>query len=213
MRCSLASLLLVIACATFATAASAEWRCDCATIVDSCSAQISVEETFVEVTTPTAQCARVDYLIDGMPFVSLAVDGSARENWIARSTDPRVLVQSCQVCADNAQRESAQPAATQNGDSGELAALVAPEPTYPRQAQERGIEGSVTVEFTVDPSGATQNVHVVSSQPAGVFDMAAVSALSRWRYPADSGREPVSLSETLKFSIDDFLFRTRKALT
>ncbi len=206
MRRSLAGLLLVTTCSTFTTAASAEWRCDCTTIVDSCAAQISVEDTFVEVTTPAAQCARVDYLIDGMPFVSLAVDGSARENWIARGTDPRVLVQSCQVCADNAQREPAQPATTQERQSGELVPLVAPEPTYPRQAQDRGIEGSVTVEFTVDASGATRNVHVISSQPAGVFDMAAASAISRWRYPADAEREPASLSETLKFSIDDFLF-------
>lgn len=208
MRHSRANLLVLTACAGLGTTASAEWRCDCTTIVDSCSAQVNVEDTFVEVTTQAAQCARVDYLIDGMPFVSLAVEGSARENWIARGENPRVLVQSCQVCADNAGAADPQTPRTtaENAAAGDLTPLVAPEPTYPRQAQERGIEGTVTVEFTVDPYGDTQDVHVVSAQPAGVFDMAAVSAVSRWRYPADGEREPVTRTETLEFSIDDFLF-------
>jgi TonB family protein len=119
-----------------------------------------------------------------------------------------VLVQSCQVCADNAARP-AQEATTQSaatGDPGPLAPLVAPEPTYPAQAGQRGLEGTVTVEFTVNPYGATENVHVVSSQPAGIFDLAAVSAISRWRYRADAERAPVELTETVEFSIDDFLF-------
>ena len=57
--------------------ADAEWRCDCTTIIDSCSAQVTVQDTFVEVSAPAAQCARVDYFIDGLPFVTVAVDGNA----------------------------------------------------------------------------------------------------------------------------------------
>ena len=45
-------------------------------------------------------CARVDYFVDGQPFVSVVVDGEDRENWLARTTNPRILVQSCQVCRD-----------------------------------------------------------------------------------------------------------------
>lgn len=203
---------LTVASGVINSPARAEWRCDCTTILDSCTAEVVVQDTFIDVTAPAAQCARVDYFIDGMPFVSVAVDGAARENWIARSEDPRVLVQSCQVCRDNAQTQTVAPASAQygNGDAGtapaELSPLVAPQPTYPRQAQARGLEGNVSVAFTVNPFGDTQDVRVVSAQPAGVFDLAAISAVSRWRYPADGEREPVSQSETLEFRIDDFIF-------
>jgi TonB family protein len=210
MRRCVPALLVGTAWSLASAPAPAEWRCDCTTILDSCTAEVAVQDTFIEVTAEAAQCARVDYFIDGMPFVSVAVDGSAREDWIARSADPRVLVQSCQVCRDNATVESAQTEMTAADETQPpaqaLAPLVAPQPVYPAQAQQRGIEGSVTVTFTVNPFGDTQDVRVSAAQPSGVFDLAAVSAVSRWRYPADGNREPVSLTETLEFSIDDFIF-------
>lgn len=206
-------ILAIVLCAAYSITSApalAEWRCDCTTILDSCTANVTVQETFIEVTAQAAQCARVDYFIDGMPFVSVAVDGNAREDWITRSEDPRVLVQSCQVCRDNsdaqAPQTAAEPAANSDAAPADLTPLVAPQPVYPQQAQLRGLEGSVTVEFTINPYGDTQDVRVASAQPTGVFDLAAVSAVSRWRYPADGDREPVSSSETLEFTIDDFIF-------
>jgi TonB family protein len=208
-RC-IPALIIAAAGVLASKSAPAEWRCDCTTILDSCAAEVAVQETFIEVTAAGAQCARVDYFIDGMPFVSVAVDGSAREDWITRSADPRVLVQSCQVCRDNATAATAEPEAAADeaaqASGAALAPLVAPEPIYPAQAQQRGIEGRVTVSFTVNPFGDTQDVRVTEAQPRGVFDMAAVSAVSRWRYPADGAREPVSMTETLDFTIDDFIF-------
>lgn len=208
-------ILIFVASATAGlinSPAFAEWRCDCTTILDSCAADVSVQETFIEVSAPGAQCARVDYFVDGLPFVSVAIDGTAREDWITRSADPRVLVQSCQVCRDNSTTQSSAAASADYGRQpeaqppAELEPLVAPEPAYPRTAQARGIEGRVTVEFTVNPFGDTQDVRVASAEPAGVFDLAAISAVSRWRYPADGERAPVSRRETLEFSIDDFIF-------
>lgn len=55
-------------------------------------------------------------------------------------------------------------------------------PEYPSTALERGVTGSVLISFTVDGKGATRDVEVVQSTPAGVFDRAAVSAVKRWRY-------------------------------
>ena len=209
MRRCLTSAGLIIAWLS-SSQAGAEWRCDCTTIINSCTAEVTVQDTFVEVSAPAAQCARVDYFIDGLPFVTVAVDGNAREDWIARSADPRILVQSCQVCVDNAAAPGSGTADATTPATGsataELTPIVAPEPTWPRDAQLRGIEGTVTVAFTVNPFGDTQDVRVVSSQPAGVFDMAAVSAVSRWRYPSDGDRAPASLTETLDFSIDDIVF-------
>jgi protein TonB len=40
----------------------------------------------------------------------------------------------------------------------------------------------VTLEFTVTTTGELRDVHVVEATPPGVFDLAAVSAVRRWRY-------------------------------
>jgi TonB family protein len=56
------------------------------------------------------------------------------------------------------------------------------QPAYPLKARERGTEGWVELEFTVAESGAVQDVAVRSANPAGVFEQAAIGALSQWRY-------------------------------
>src|SRR5260370_2358612 len=71
-------------------------------------------------------------------------------------------------------------------DSAALASslkrLRAPSPQYPATAQAQRIAGSVTLEFTVDSSGETRDVHVIEATPPGVFDQAAVNAVKHWRY-------------------------------
>ncbi len=57
---------------------------------------------------------------------------------------------------------------------------VAPE--FPEAALDGHLSGSVTVEFTVDLSGRPQDVRVVQSKPRHVFDYAAISAVSQWRF-------------------------------
>ena len=82
--------------------AQAEWRCDCTTILDTCSATVTVEDDWVSIESDHRQCARVDYLVDGVPFVALVVEGRERQSWLSRNDNPRVLMQSCKVCLDNA---------------------------------------------------------------------------------------------------------------
>jgi protein TonB len=55
-----------------------------------------------------------------------------------------------------------------------------PRPKYPSAA--KGVEGWVRVEFYVTPQGRTERVRVLSSEPAGVFDAAAVEAMQRARF-------------------------------
>jgi len=50
-----------------------------------------------------------------------------------------------------------------------------PRPKYPASA--KGVEGWVRVEFHVTPEGRTERVRVLSSEPAGLFDAAAISAM------------------------------------
>lgn len=55
-------------------------------------------------------------------------------------------------------------------------------PDYPVRALERGTQGWVDVEYTVKTDGTTTNGTVKAAEPAGVFDRAALNAISRWRY-------------------------------
>lgn len=63
-----------------------------------------------------------------------------------------------------------------------LATQVAPE--YPRGAERRGLEGVVKVEFNIAADGTVTDVKVVEADQPGVFDDAAISAVSQWKYEA-----------------------------
>jgi protein TonB len=60
--------------------------------------------------------------------------------------------------------------------------VSAPSPRYPLSALRRKIEGRVTVEFTVQPDGSVTSPRVLSADPAGLFDEAALAAAARWRF-------------------------------
>ncbi|MCE9524293.1 MAG: energy transducer TonB [Alphaproteobacteria bacterium] len=70
------------------------------------------------------------------------------------------------------------------------------QPEYPRQAEERGREGFVKIEFTVAANGRVTDMTVVASHPQGVFEASALSALLKRHYhprvvdgrPVDSER-------------------------
>ncbi len=53
---------------------------------------------------------------------------------------------------------------------------------YPQAAFRRREEGWVQVEFTVTADGTVANAHVIDSQPARVFDRAALDAVARWSF-------------------------------
>lgn len=63
-----------------------------------------------------------------------------------------------------------------------IAKQVAPE--FPRGAERRGLEGVVTVEFNIDAAGVVSDVKVVAADQPGVFDDAAIEAVSQWEYEA-----------------------------
>src|SRR5918993_4320283 len=102
--------------------AEAQYRCDCTNVVDTCSAEVVARGNFLEIKTDHQMCARVDYMVDGQPFVSVVVDGEDREDWLARTTNPRILVQSCQVCRDSgASTAAAAPARLASPAAGDQA--------------------------------------------------------------------------------------------
>lgn len=56
------------------------------------------------------------------------------------------------------------------------------QPQYPQRALDRGISGTVEIEYLVDTDGVPRNLQVVSADPPEVFDRAALAAIRRWRY-------------------------------
>lgn len=81
------------------------------------------------------------------------------------------------------------------------------QPLYPPAAKEAGIEGDVTLIYTVTASGQVENVRVLAADPAEVFDDAALAAVRTWRYrPLRQGGEPVVLENvlsTLRFRLEE----------
>jgi len=55
-------------------------------------------------------------------------------------------------------------------------------PRYPRQAERRGIEGWVDVQFTVTTEGEPTQLTVIAAEPEGVFDESALEALTSARF-------------------------------
>jgi TonB family protein len=55
-------------------------------------------------------------------------------------------------------------------------------PLYPPEALANGQSGSVDLEFTVTPAGEVTDIKVQAAEPRGVFEQAAITALSQGRY-------------------------------
>jgi len=71
---------------------------------------------------------------------------------------------------------------TASADLDGLTPISRETPAYPFGALSRGVEGSVLLEYTVDERGRVVSPRVLEATPPGVFERAALRALSRWRY-------------------------------
>jgi len=179
--------------------ANAELRCNCAEIVDTCSASVSLEGMQVSIESDSRACSRVDYLIEGQPFAALVVGGSTQINWSGQPLrDPEVVIENCRVSPDGDTVTGAKPGKS-DADSapakkadGPAEAIVKVMPVYPRDAWTNDIEGQVVIEFNVSANGHVEQIKVVkSSNP--VFITTSIDAISRFRYaPARKDGEPVA---------------------
>lgn len=74
-------------------------------------------------------------------------------------------------------------------------------PAYPERARKKGVTGRVVLSLLIDATGAVQQVRVTESEPPGVFDEAAVSAVRTWRFqPARYEGRAVAIRVTLPLS-------------
>lgn len=80
-------------------------------------------------------------------------------------------------------------------------------PVYPAEAKAKGIEGYVVVTYDVTAEGSVVNARVTEAEPPGVFDAAAVKAVTSWRFNApiaDGVAEAVlNRSSRVEFKLGD----------
>lgn len=79
-------------------------------------------------------------------------------------------------------------------------------PVYPARARRVGIEGSVTVEFTITPQGRVTDLEIVASRPRGVFDASVTKAIRQWRFTprvVDGRRVERRARKEIEFSLED----------
>jgi TonB family protein len=66
--------------------------------------------------------------------------------------------------------------------ANDLELVKSVKPLYPTKAEANQTEGWVELDFTVMESGEVRDIAVHAANPPGVFDTAAINALSHWRY-------------------------------
>ena len=80
------------------------------------------------------------------------------------------------------------------------------EPQYPQRALRAGIEGTVTVEFTIATDGSVKDIDIVKADPPKIFDNEVLKALKRWKFPP----QMVAGQAVEKRARQDIRFRLRK---
>ena len=58
-------------------------------------------------------------------------------------------------------------------------------PVYPPRALRMGIEGIVTVEFTIATDGSVKDPQIIKADPPDIFDRAVLQAIQKWKFTPD----------------------------
>jgi len=80
--------------------------------------------------------------------------------------------------------------------------LSRPPLEYPAKAAKDGIKGYVVINMLIGKDGSVEVAKVLESEPAGVFDEAALNAVYQWRFsPAQYKQKPVKMwaKQKIKF--------------
>jgi protein TonB len=79
-------------------------------------------------------------------------------------------------------------------------------PSYPPRALRSGVEGVVTVEFTIAVDGSVKNPVIVKSIPPKIFDRSVLKAIRKWKF----NPETVDGKTVEKRARQDIHFRLQK---
>jgi TonB family protein len=90
-------------------------------------------------------------------------------------------------------------------DTEEPKPLYVLQPKYPRSAALKGIDGVVTMEFTIDTDGFAKNINVAKSEGGKRFEEASINAIKKWRFaPKFENGHPVEadVKYTMEYKIE-----------
>jgi protein TonB len=90
-------------------------------------------------------------------------------------------------------------------EEGDVIPIVRINPMYPRDAQIRGLEGWVKLEFTITEVGTVKNPKVVEADPPRVFNREALRAILKWKFKPrviDGVAVERTATQTLDFTLD-----------
>lgn len=65
---------------------------------------------------------------------------------------------------------------------GDIIPIVRINPIYPRDAAMNGIEGWVTLEFTITETGTVKSPKVIDANPPRIFNREAMRAILKWKF-------------------------------
>ena len=159
--------------------------------------------------TPPVQQAPQPPRAPQMATLDLAVPQLSSNISIAAAAAPSLTGLTAQAAAPAAPpapaASAAQASESAPSNDSEVIPLNEVLPVYPDSARRRGVEGFVKLAFTITPTGTVENVRVVESSPANVFDREARRAAVRWRFaPRNEGGQAVAREavKTLQFRLE-----------
>ncbi|WBE24567.1 energy transducer TonB [Denitrificimonas caeni] len=160
--------------------------------------------------TPPAQQAPQPPVTPQIAALDLAVPQISSNVSIAAAAAPSlqgVTAQAATAAAPAAPPASAAAASAASPPSNDAEVIPLNEvlPVYPNNARRRGIEGYVKLAFTITTEGKVENVRVLESSPANIFDREARRAAVRWRFaPRNEGGRLVAREavKKLEFKLD-----------
>lgn len=146
--------------------------------------RLIVERTDASANAAVAQAAQRERSAAAMAASKVEAAASARAADEAAVRAGTAAAPAPSPAATPAAPQASAPAANvRPAPAGAMPRLIADaSPRYPLSALNRRIEGSVEISFTIQPDGRTGAATLVSSQPAGVFDDAALAAVARLRF-------------------------------
>jgi protein TonB len=92
-----------------------------------------------------------------------------------------------------------------NMGDGDIIPIVRIEPSYPRDAAMKGIEGYVKVMLTILPDGSVGEARVIDADPPRIFNREAIRAVLRWKFkPRIVDGQAVSreAEQTIEFNLN-----------
>lgn len=169
--------LAITLCGLCTTTLAAATRCECEydKWVGDCRASIKRSKNWVQITSNTQQCSRVDWYIDGQPQITIVTDGVESKELLNISDTAKIAIQSCKVCKDKM-----------------MSKPMAPSPGALQQRQTPA--AAQTSPFDGVWTGSERNIFGFKHSIRAQFDVQGNALTGTWE---TEGQGPTSISGTV----------------